>query len=83
MFLIVGCGDEPTPGPFLGPLPPLTVEQWRQLPVQEKYDESTFDRLREQDSNLQSERVWDKFMKEVVVPERTKDGIPAPGQPAG
>ncbi|MBI2478947.1 MAG: hypothetical protein HYV60_10035 [Planctomycetia bacterium] len=83
LLTLSGCDGEPSPRTVPGPLPPLSLEEWKQLPEQEKYDEATFDRLREQDKSLQSERGWGKFMREVVVPERKKDGLPAPGQPAG
>lgn len=62
-------------------LPPeptaLTVEQWRELHVNEKYDEATLDRLRMEEKSLKSGRAWKKFMEEVVMPEMKKD-IPPP-----
>ncbi|PQO38909.1 hypothetical protein C5Y96_03290 [Blastopirellula marina] len=55
----------------------LTVDQWKQLPVGEKYDEATLERLRMEEKSLQSGRSWKKFMNEVVMPEMKKD-IPPP-----
>ena len=52
---------------------PLTVDEWRELPVQTKYDETTFDRLRLHDPNLKNERHWNRFMVETIIPERKKD----------
>ena len=75
-----GCGSEPSP---VSPLPdpgPLTVEEWRQLPIEEKYDDGTFQRLKKHNPKLASRRLWDKFMREVVIPERKRD---IPGVPGG
>jgi hypothetical protein len=78
----IGCAPaEPTPPQPMPTLPPLTVEAWKTLPVEEKYDEGTFDRLREADPSLRNHRAWNKFMKEVVVPERMLDIPGIPGQP--
>ncbi len=77
----VGCGNENTPPLPMPKLPPLTVQQWKSLPVEEKYDESTFERLREADKSIRSDRAWQRFMKVVVVPERIIDIPGIPGQP--
>ncbi|MEX0820282.1 MAG: hypothetical protein WD070_11845 [Pirellulaceae bacterium] len=69
----VGCGNEPTPGTTPPAPTPLSVAQWRELPVGEKYDEATFARLKMQDPRLQTDRGWHRFMAETVVPERKKD----------
>lgn len=71
-----GCGSaDPVP---TGPPPPLTVEAWKILPVEEKYDPGTFERLKDGDPKLHSPQAWNRFMAEVVVPERKKD---IPSQP--
>jgi hypothetical protein len=75
-----GCSNEPAPPQSLTELPPLTLEQWKVLPVEEKYDAGTFERLREADRNLRSDRAWQKFMKDVVIPERKNDIPGIPGQ---
>jgi hypothetical protein len=80
LCLCVGC-DDSSPPTLPSPLPPLTVEEWKTLPVEEKYDEGTFDRLREQDPKLKGDREWARFMKEVVVLERKIDIPGVPGQP--
>ena len=79
----LGCGES-KPKPLPGPAPPLTVADWKVLPVEEKYDEATFERLRKQDPKLNTPREWDRFMMEVVMPERRQD-IPqeAPGGTGG
>jgi len=52
---------------------PLTVDSWKELPIVEKYDGATLDRLRSENKQLASQRAWDKFMREVVVPSRKVD----------
>lgn len=70
-----GCGTSvPEQVPVELPAPtPLSVTQWKELPVAEKYDPTTFERLKLNDPKLQRKPAWDKFMEEVVVPERKKD----------
>ncbi|WP_166831673.1 hypothetical protein [Thalassoroseus pseudoceratinae] len=76
--LIVGCGGEAVEQTD-GPPPPLTIEAWKELPIQEKYDGATFERLKDADPKLKSERAWHKFMREVVIPERNIDIPQTPG----
>ncbi|TWT32769.1 hypothetical protein [Blastopirellula retiformator] len=75
-----GCGEATAPAANLGEQGPLTVEKWKQLPVSQKYDESSFESLRLGDTKLQSERNWHKFMMNVVIPERKKDIPAVPGE---
>ncbi|MES2790833.1 MAG: hypothetical protein V4719_14570 [Planctomycetota bacterium] len=79
LLAVTGCGT-PKPAP-LSPAEPLTVEEWRDLEPAEKYDPATFDRLKLNDPKLQSEPAWDKFMRDVVLPERKLDipSTPDPG----
>ncbi len=79
VLLILGCGGEAVENTD-GPPPPLTVEAWKELPIEEKYDASTFERLKDADPKLQSDREWDKFMRNVVIPERKVDIPGAPGE---
>jgi hypothetical protein len=66
-----GCGGaDPVPD---GPPSPLTIQEWSTLPVEEKYEPETFERLKDGDTKLKSPAAWDRFMAEVVVPERNKD----------
>ncbi len=81
IVIALGCDGEPKPPQPLVKPPPLTVQEWKALPVEEKYDEATFQRLREADKNLHSDRVWQKFMKDVILPERKIDIPGVPGQP--
>jgi hypothetical protein len=75
-----GCGSTQVQAP--PETGPLTVETWKVLPASEKYDESSFQRLRESDPKLKPDRAWTKFMKDVVIPERKIDIPGLPGQPA-
>jgi hypothetical protein len=75
-----GCGDRSLPPSAPPRLGALTIDQWKQLPIEEKYDEATFERLRQQDDKLQSDRAWNRFFRKVVIPERMKDIPGVPGQ---
>ena len=80
----MGCGSSTSnsvqPIQDSAELPLLTLEQWKSLPVEEKYDLATLDRLRQADKSLRPDRAWQKFMKEIVLPERMKDIPGVPGQ---
>ena len=49
------------------------VIDWKKLEVVEKYEPETLDRLKLNDPMLDKERHWNKFMRDVVVPDRRKD----------
>lgn len=69
-----GCGGSPQQTVIeLPPKEPLSVEEWKTLPVEEKYEHDAFERLRLSDSQLKSDAAWDAFMRDVIVPERKKD----------
>ena len=70
--LTIGCG-QPAETSVAKTNQPLTVDEWKSLDVAEKYAPESLDRLKLNDPKLSSERNWDKFMREVVVPERKKD----------
>lgn len=72
IVVVVGCGSPKPPPPPAAPQP-LTVEEWRDLEISEKYDEGTFERLKLNDPKLKSEEEWNKFMRRVVIPERKAD----------
>jgi hypothetical protein len=67
---VVGCGSPPAPTPEEAP---LTVEQWKAMPVSEKYEVETFERLKAGSPKLQSQKEWDKFTREVILPAKKKD----------
>jgi hypothetical protein len=67
----VGCGKtDPVPAPEDSP---LTVEQWKVLPVQLKYEVETFERLKQGNPKLQEPKEWEKFTREVLLPAKKKD----------
>ena len=80
MAAILGCRDETAEPAAPATLPTLSIEEWKKLPVEEKYDGGTFERLRDADKSLRPDRAWQKFMKEVVIPERKIDIPGIPGQ---
>ncbi|MCC9629604.1 hypothetical protein LOC68_14520 [Blastopirellula sp. JC732] len=47
---------------------PLTVEQWKALPADIKFEGDTMDRLRMGDKKWENERLWQHFVKKVVIP---------------
>lgn len=79
--LMAGCGRTQSPPQPIAPPTPLSVEEWKKMPVDLKYDELSFERLKLADPRLQNEAVWNEFMIKVVVPERKIDipGIPGAG----
>ncbi|MDY3554367.1 hypothetical protein GobsT_23630 [Gemmata obscuriglobus] len=67
-----GCGGPPAPAPEEAP---LTVEQWKALPAQKKYEVETLERVKHGSPKFQDQQAWDKFIREVMVPARKKDGL--------
>jgi len=51
----------------------LTLEAWKTLPLEEKYDGATLERLRQHDEKLKSDRAWKKYLKENVHPDMKKE----------
>ncbi len=70
--LLMGCGGESNRN-VASDNEPLTVEAWKELEVIEKYEPETLERLKLNDPKLTKERNWNKFMRDVVVPERRID----------
>ena len=52
---------------------PLSIEVWNTMDVDTKYEFETLEHLRSSDPKLKSEAQWNRFMKEVVVPQRRID----------
>ena len=78
LLALAGCAGE-SPMPSLPPAPTaLTLDEWKTLEIQEKYDEATFERLRMQDPKLKNDRHWRAYFKQHILPERDKD---IPGRP--
>jgi hypothetical protein len=52
---------------------PLTVADWKALPVESKYSAETLERLKKGDPNLATADGWETFQKTVIAPSRKKD----------
>lgn len=55
------------------PPAPLTVADWRTMPVDQKYTPEAIERLKAGDPKLQTPEGWESFQKTVVLPSRKKD----------
>lgn len=77
-LMIVGCGGNGSAA--TEEAGPLTLERWRTLPPEVKYDEATFEELRARDPKLQTSAGWDEFMRTTVIPERERDIPVKPGE---
>lgn len=71
VFIVVGCGSQQSTAP--PEEVPLTVEEWKTLPTQVKFEIETFERLRRGNPKLQEQRDWDKFTREVILPSKRKE----------
>lgn len=70
--LVLGCSGS-SPQNVVSSNEPIDVDGWNELEVSEKYEPETLERLKMHDPDLANERNWDRFMREVVVPQRRKD----------
>ncbi len=70
---VAGCGGGGGAGPA-NPTEaePLTVEQWRTLPSEERFTDETIARLQNTNPEFEDTEAWETFLREVVVPERAK-----------
>jgi len=74
-FLVVaaclaGCGSPP---PSARAESPLTLEQWKALPAETKYEIDSLERLKQGSPKLQDQREWEKFTRDVLLPARKKE----------
>lgn len=54
--------------------PALSIEDWKAMTdITEKYDGATLERLRSDNPELESDKAWAKFEKEVIGPSLVKD----------
>lgn len=67
---LTGCGSQPASAPAEGP---LTLEQWKALPPEAKYEIDTLERLKQGNPKLQDQREWDRFTRDVLLPAKKKD----------
>jgi hypothetical protein len=64
----IGCGPAAIESP-----PPLTIAEWKALPVARKYDAESFERLKQGEPSLAIAEKWLEFHRNVVVPSRKRD----------
>lgn len=66
--LAIGCGSsQPATNPAEEP---LSLSDWKKMPVAEKYKVTTFERLKTGNPNLQEAEAWDQFLEETVGPAK-------------
>jgi hypothetical protein len=69
-ILVIGCGAKHPPP---APTAPLTIEEWKELPVDTKYEIGTLERLKEGTPKLQDDREWHQFARTVLVPAKKRE----------
>ncbi len=63
-----GCSQTIEDGPA-----PITVDQWKTLPVKEKYTREALERLKEGNPTLQTPEGWESFSRTTLVASRHED----------
>jgi len=76
LFVVVclcaaGCGRKTAD--FAVSLNPLSVNEWKAMPVEQKYEIESFERLKLGNPRLQRQQEWDQFSRTVIVPSRQRD----------
>jgi hypothetical protein len=66
---LAGCGGKPTGTPVV----PLSVEDWKAMPTDQKYTSQTLERLKEGDPKLQTTEGWEQFSRTTLPEARRKD----------
>ncbi len=66
MASLAGCGKDPPPGSLQQT--PLTMDQWQQLPPEERYNIDSLERLKLGQPRLRDQRVWEQFTRKVLLP---------------
>lgn len=59
---------------------PLTIEQWKAVSAEEKFDAAILERLRAGNRDLADDDAWSDFEKEVLAPELRKAAGPQTGK---
>jgi ABC-type glycerol-3-phosphate transport system substrate-binding protein len=65
---LAGCGQAVPDGPE-----PVTVDQWKALPLGQKYTSEAFERLKEGNPDLQTPEGWEAFSRTTLMPARRRD----------
>lgn len=69
LLFTTGCtGDSSVESASTADRSPITVEQWKLLPNDQKFDPATYDRLKAKDPSLKKEDNWEELMNEVIAP---------------
>jgi hypothetical protein len=68
-FGLAGCGGKPT----AETPPPLTVADWKALPVDQKYTPEALERLKRGDPKLETPEGWEAFSRTALAEARKKD----------
>lgn len=71
LLFVLGCGSQSEPDTT--DYSPLTVEQWKQMPAEVKYDIGTLERLKEGNPKLYQPREWNRFTREVLLPMKRQE----------
>ncbi|MCE9562457.1 MAG: hypothetical protein K8U57_10435 [Planctomycetes bacterium] len=74
--MLAGCGGDKPTGLDPAATAPLTIEQWKALPAEAKYQVPNLERLKDGDPKFKDEREWEKFLRTVVNPGKKKE-LPA------
>jgi hypothetical protein len=65
---LAGCGGKPA-----GPPAPLSITEWRAMPVDQKYTSEALERLKEGEPKLQTAEGWEAFSRTTLAENRKKD----------
>jgi len=68
---LAGCGE--TSVEVSPPPKPLTVNEWKTMPLDKKYAGETLEQLKMGDPSLDTAEGWEKFQRTVVIPARRRD----------
>jgi hypothetical protein len=65
---LAGCGGKPAAEP-----PPLSVADWKAMPVDQKYTPEALERLKRGDPKLETPEGWEAFSRTTLAAARKKD----------
>ena len=79
LVVLTGCGSSDSeveigkPSELAAP-ESLSLSEWKTISdLTLKYDSSTLEQLRASDPALKTNKAWDKFLNEVILPQMVKD----------
>ena len=71
--LLLVCGLAGCSQPVDDEPQPITIAQWKKLPLKDKYTPETLERLKIGTPALQTPEGWESFSRTVVASTRQKD----------